>query len=309
MMIKRLCGTLLAVCILNGAAQAQAPSKIILGYGPGSAWAAAWIAQDRGIFKKNGLDIEFSFVSGGQVQAAALIADAVQIVGNNPVQILLADDAGAELVIIAGADGQTKANPYSGVAVNSTEIKAPADFVGKKVAVPGLQSIMHIAFQMWLKGKGVDPAKVTYIETQMQNMPDQLAAGQIDAAVSSPPFLSVLAAKPNAAVIHFTADLPQPDFLDAFYMAKREWVKAHPQALAAFRASIDEATDLINQDPEIVRPELVKYLKMKPEDAQTAALPNYFSKVTPAMMQFWIEATHEFGVVRQPLTVDDVLAK
>lgn len=308
-MIKCWLGVLFAAFMGCGAAQAQAPTKIILGYGPGSAWGAAWIAQDRGIFAKNGLDIQFSFVSGGQVQAAALISDAVTIVGNNPVQILLADDAGADLVVIAGADGQTKANPYSGVAVNKNEIKTPADFAGKKVAVPGLQSLMHIAFQMWLKDKGVDPTKVTYIETQMQNMPDQLATGQIDAAVSSPPFLSVLAAKPNASVIHFTADLPQPDFLDAFYMAKRDWVVAHPKELAAFRASIDEATDLIKKDPEIVRPELVKYLKMKPEDAQNAALPNFFSEVTPGMMQFWIDATHDFGVIHQPLKVDDVLAK
>lgn len=299
--------TLIAVCAFCVGAQAQ--TKIVLGYGPGSAWAAAWIAQDDGIFKKNGLDIDFSFVSGGQLQAAALISDAVQIVGNNPIQVLLADAAGADLVIIAGADGQTKANPYSGVAVNAAVIKTPADFVGRKVAVPGLQSIMHIAFQMWLKGEGIDPAKVTYIESQMQNMPDQLATGQIDAAVSSPPFLSVLGAKPNAKIIHFTAELPQPDFVDAFYMAKREWVDAHPQALKAFRASIAEATDMIVKDPEIVRPELVKYLKMKPEDAQKAALPNYFATVTPAMMQFWIDATREFGVVRQPLTVDDVLAK
>ncbi len=305
--MKQLFAALVAFAIFAGVAQAQ--TKVTIGYGPGSAWAGAWIAQDRGIFKKNGLDVNFSFISGGQVQAAALIADSVQIVGNNPIQILLADEAGANLLIVAGADGQSKAHPYSGVAINTALIKTLADFPGKKVAVPGLQSLMHIAFQMWLKMKGVDPAKVTYIESQMQNMPDQLATGQIDAAVSSPPFLDVLASKPNAKVIHFTAELPQPDFMDAFYMARRDWVAANPKALAGFRASISEATDMIIKDPEIVRPELVKYLKMKPEDAAKTTLPNFFADVTPAMTQFWIDATHEFGVTNGTLTVDDVLAK
>src|ERR1700758_4663709 len=153
--MKRTLLSIVALVSFVASAQAQAPEKIIFGYGPGSAWAAAWIAQERGIFKKNGLDVEFSFVSGGQVQAAALIADSVTIVGNNPIQIQLADEAGADLVIVAGADGQTKANPYSGVAYNTNTIAKPLDYVGKKVAVPGLQSLLHIAFQMWLKGKGV----------------------------------------------------------------------------------------------------------------------------------------------------------
>src|ERR1700749_812267 len=98
--MKRVWLSVVALSSLIASAQAQAAEKIILGYGPGSAWAAAWIAQDRGIFEKHGLDVEFSFVSGGQLQAAALIADAVTIVGNNPVQILLADESGADLVII-----------------------------------------------------------------------------------------------------------------------------------------------------------------------------------------------------------------
>jgi NitT/TauT family transport system substrate-binding protein len=309
--MRRIFLSIVALFSLVAGAQAegQAPEKIIFGYGPGSAWAAAWIAQDRGIFHKNGLEVEFSFVSGGQLQAATLIADAVNIVGNNPIQILLADESGADLVIVAGADGQTKENAYSGVAYNTKTIAKPSDYVGKKVAVPGLQSLMHIAFQMWLKTKGVDPKQVSFVETQMQNMPDQLATHQIDAAVSSPPFLDVLASKPDAKVLNFTAQLPQPDFVDAFYMAKREWTKAHPKALAAFRASIREATDMVVKNPEIVRPELVKYLKMKPEDAQKASLPNYFFDVTPPMMQFWIDAAHEFGVTRKTISVDDVLLK
>lgn len=83
--MKQLFAALVAFAIFAGVAQAQ--TKVTIGYGPGSAWAGAWIAQDRGIFKKNGLDVNFSFISGGQVQAAALIADSVQIVGNNPIQI------------------------------------------------------------------------------------------------------------------------------------------------------------------------------------------------------------------------------
>jgi hypothetical protein len=50
---------------------------------------------------------------------------------------------------------------------------------------------------------------------------------------------------------------------------------------------------------EIVRPELAKYLKMNPDDAQKASLPNYFSEMTSPMIQFWIDAAHEFGVTKR----------
>ena len=53
-------------------------------------------------------------------------------------------------------------------------IKTPQDFVGKRVAVPGLRGGTQIMFMEWLRENGVDPAKVTYVEVNYPQQADIL---------------------------------------------------------------------------------------------------------------------------------------
>src|ERR1700761_9326664 len=149
----------------------------------------AFVAKDQGIFAQHGLDVTLQFIAVGSNQPAALISGASQVAGLNPTIVLFADEGGADLQIIAGANGQAKEGSSGGaLARTGLEIKSPADFRGKKVAVPGLQSVIHIAFMKWLKDRHVDPNSVTYIETPINQMNDALKNGQVDIALPAAPF-------------------------------------------------------------------------------------------------------------------------
>ncbi|MBI3756335.1 MAG: ABC transporter substrate-binding protein, partial [Deltaproteobacteria bacterium] len=63
---------------------------------------AAWIAQEAGIFKKNGIEAELSFISGGGNVARALVSGDLQIGVLAPSNIVEATAGGADLVAIAG---------------------------------------------------------------------------------------------------------------------------------------------------------------------------------------------------------------
>src|ERR1700743_2709663 len=109
----------------------------------------AFVAKDQGIFLKHGLDVTLQFIAVGSNQPAALIAGTSQIAGLSPPIVLFAAVGGADIALAAGANiesaaaanDQSKQGTTGGALVRpEAKIATPADFNGKKVGVPGLQS-------------------------------------------------------------------------------------------------------------------------------------------------------------------------
>src|SRR4030095_11374575 len=98
-------------------------------------------------------------------------------------------EAGLGLVAITGASRVVKNNSVVSLVARSGEnIKSAADLKGKKVGVPGLNSMLHVLFQKWLLDNKVPLNQVTMIEAPFPQMNDMLKGGTIDAAVAIEPF-------------------------------------------------------------------------------------------------------------------------
>ena len=77
------------------------------------------------------------FIPVGLNQPAALIGGSSQIAGVNPSIVIFADEGGAEIQIIAGANGQAKSDSTNpALARAGTVIATPADFAGSASACP-----------------------------------------------------------------------------------------------------------------------------------------------------------------------------
>jgi NitT/TauT family transport system substrate-binding protein len=300
----------LAAALIAAAAAAHADTKIKIGYGPASAWIPAFVAKDQGIFAKHGLDASFEFIPVGSNEPAAMMAGAIDVGTLTPTILIFADEGGADLVAVAGAVVQTKDHPFGGVvAREGTNIKAPGDFRGKRVAVPGINSVMHIAFMKWLTDKGIDPKGVNFVETAMPQMNDAMQAGQIDAAVPVEPFLGrMVQTKVGYLVSPFPADLAKPAYIDAFYGMTRKAIAANPGLVAAFRASIVEATAWVAQHDAEARKTQVTYLHLPERVAMSVPLPTFTAEVTGAELQFWIDICRGLGLTKGTTKPGDLLA-
>lgn len=301
---------LFAAAAIVWSAAAQADSKLRIGYGPASAWVPAFVAKDEGIFAKHGIDASFEFIAIGSNEPAAMMAGTIDVGTLTPTILLFADEGGADLVAIAGAVVQTKDHPFGAVVARAgSGIKAPGDFRGKRVAVPGIDSVMHVAFMKWLEDKGVDPKSVTFVETAMPQMNDVMQAGQIDAAVPVEPFLGrIVQSKAGYVVAPFPADLAKPSYIDAFYAMRRKAIAADPAAVGAFRAAITEATEWVAHNEAAARRTQVTYLHLPEPVAMSVALPNFTSAVTREQLQFWIDTCRGLGITKGTTKIDDLLA-
>jgi NitT/TauT family transport system substrate-binding protein len=271
------------------------------------------VAKDQGIFTKHGLDVTMQLIPVGSNQPAALMSNSIQIAGLNPTIVLFAAEGGADIQVIAGANGQGRDPKLvtSGlVARNGAGIKAPADFIGKKVANPGLNSVLHIAFMKWLKDRGVDPNKVGHIEVAINQMNDVLKAGQVDAAVTTEPVMGFVQQSGTGYLVSpFVAELADPFTIYSFWGATRRYIEQNPKVIAAFRASIAEATGWIEKNEAEARKTQVTYLKMPEKVAMTVRLPTFTPTMTQAQMQFWIDACRDLGLIKGSVSADRLIAR
>lgn len=274
-------------CLVGASAFAQ--TKLQIGCTATTDCASAAVAVEDGIFKKNGLDAELILIALNSNIPAALMSNSLQIGGPTPSVFLQATDGGLDLVAVAGASSTAKATADSVaiVAKAGAPIKTAKDFAGKKVGAPGLGAFLHVLFRQWLVQNNVDPKSVSFVEVTFPTMNDVLKSGAVDAVVTAEPVLSrIIAAGTGTVVANFLADLPekQPQIL---YASTRSWADANPKAIAAFRASIEEAAAIVNRDPDKGRAAISRFTKIPLDVLKNMKLSVSDPTIAAAQLEWW----------------------
>jgi NitT/TauT family transport system substrate-binding protein len=150
-----------------------------------------WIAQDRGLFKKHGLDTEVITIQGGPLTVQALLGGSVQFIAGGASSPMEAKIRGADVVTVAIFINSL---PYT--LVSSASIKSPSQLKGKRFAVSRLGAVSDLSLRIALRNMGINPEK----EAVILGIGDQtsrfsaLRSGAVDATIISPP-LTVTARK------------------------------------------------------------------------------------------------------------------
>lgn len=167
------------------AASARAQDKVRIGLSAISATSGSiWVAEEKGLFKKHGLDAEVIIIGGGASRVvSSLIAGEIQF-----------SVGGGDAVIRAGlrgADGVLVASPMkTGLQrmMVRPEIKTPADLKGKSIAVTRFGSASHWVLQLFLRKWGMRTDDIKML--QLGSSPAMFASlekGGVDGAVFTIP--------------------------------------------------------------------------------------------------------------------------
>ena len=239
----------LALALLASPAAAD-PIKIKIACTATSDCASAMIATYDGIFAKHGLDAEMTLIGINTNIPPAIASGSIDIGGPTSPVFLQAVDGGLDLVAVAGASvmDPATADLVAVVQRKGLTMSKAADFVGKKVGVPGIGAYLDVLFRKWLIEGGVDPSKVNYVEVTFPNQNDTLKSGAVDAVVTAQPFISRIEGAGNGTVAaHYAAELNRKEPI-ILYAASRPWAQKNPDAVKAFREAISEAAAIVNTD-------------------------------------------------------------
>jgi NitT/TauT family transport system substrate-binding protein len=284
--------------IAAGAATSRADTKVRLAYTATGGFLSSFVAADQGFFKKRGLDVEFQLIGLNSNIPPAMVAGSTDIGGTTTTGLLQAVDAGIALVVVTGGAYTTKASTTGTLVarVNGGIVK-PADFVGRKIGVPGIGAILHVLTMNWLLENGVDPKKVTYVELGFLQMKDALQNGLVDAVVTADPTFSQIVRAGIGVEIGRIYRALKTETQGIVYSATAEWAASHADAVRAFHEANAEAAAFVPTHDSESRAVLAKYLHLTPEVANAVELTTTKADVTAAELQEIIDVMNRLGLL------------
>jgi NitT/TauT family transport system substrate-binding protein len=302
----------LAAMLPMGVAQASAQDLKTLNVGilKMAALTDAWVAQQNGIFKKNGLNVNLVEFRSGSEAVAAQQSGSTDIILSIPGTAMTAVERGFDLRAIFQNEVAKQAGPDSGaieVAVNSP-IKTLADLAGKRVAVSALHSQNTVGVQMLIKDAGVDLSNVQLLELPYPSQADGLRHKQVDAVATVDPYTTQLQSMGIGRVLswNYVATIPgQP--LGAWF-AKRAFIAKNADVIQRFNQSLKEAIDDLNADPQRARAAVVAFTGLNPTLVSSMPPVGWSYKVDPAKWQQVVDLMQKSGELRKPHKAEDFMA-
>src|SRR5918996_388830 len=146
--------------------------------------APLWVTQEKGFFRKYGLDVQAVLIESGTTSAQSLIAGDVAFAHMAGAAIMQSNLRGADAVMIAGVVNTLTFQLYT-----DKSITRPDQLKGKAVGVTRFGSSTDFAMRYAMEKYGLDPNKDLTI-LQLGNVPALLSAmeaGKIPGAMLSAP--------------------------------------------------------------------------------------------------------------------------
>lgn len=235
-------GSLLILCMaimvsaFAGVRFGAAQERIRVGLSSISATSGSiWVAEEKGLFKKHGVNVELIFIGGGAARVvSALLSGEIQFsVGGGDAVIRAA---------LRGADTVLAFSPMNrGLQrlISRPEIRTPAELKGKRVAITRFGSAGHWAFQLFVKKWGMRPEDFQLIQLEASPaMFANLEKGGCEAAVLTMPSFFVAEEKGFRT-------LADPAEMDIYYLQNsvdttRSYLKANRAQAIRFAKGLIE---------------------------------------------------------------------
>lgn len=210
-------------------------TKVTLGMVPWPAFELFYLADEEGIFEKNGLDVEIQEFSSTTDNSTAFVGGQLDFSTYASSESIPPFAEGADFKIVLLAD---KSNGCEGLVANS-KIKNVKDLKGKTVATQYC-SVDHLLLLTLLKENGMKIDDINMVDMSIESAGNTFMSGKCDAACIWDPYFSQ--AKDNGGnVLYSTAD--NPDIISDVLAASSDMIKNNPDVVQAMVKSYYEAAD------------------------------------------------------------------
>jgi NitT/TauT family transport system substrate-binding protein len=284
--------------------------KVAIGISGWTGFAPLTLANQAGIFKKNGLDVTIKkipqkdrhlAVASGDIQCAATTVETWISWNANGVatkQIFQLDKS-------YGADGMATRNDLASI----------KDLKGKTVAASAPGTAPYFTLAWMLKKNGLSVKDVTVVNLEPAAAAQAFVAGQNDAAMTYEPYLSTVRAAPDKGKIIATT-LDYPMIMDTFGCTPK-FLTENPKAAKALADSYFEAVALIEKDQaksyEIMGSDVkqsgeqfgnsAKYLRWQDKAANQKFFAGEFQTFTKEAADLLLE----IGIIKSIPKIDDLV--
>ncbi|MER5220784.1 ABC transporter substrate-binding protein [Streptomyces flaveus] len=270
--------------------------------------ATLYLAQDRGLFEKEGLDVRIQPVQQSIQALPALSKGQVDVIASaNYVTFLQAHEKGTLDVRVLAEGARVAPHMMDVLVPEDSDIKSLADLKGKKLAVNILNNIQSLTLNAILAKEGA--GRPVYRQIAFPQMGPALEKGQVDAVHAAEPFNSALQKDLNARVLIDGGSAPVESIPISGYVTTGPFAEKNPKTAAAFQRAIAAAAKIAKQDPSAIREQLPKYAKVTPDQAKAIRLPEYPETTDPGQLSRLTELMEKQGLLKKPVDPATLLVK
>ncbi len=256
------------------ATSAPSPVRLRLPFSQAAASNGAWfVAQEGGIFARNGLEVELINLGAGQVVQAALVSGEVVATASGGPAAVNAIAAGAN-VIIVGVSLDTLG--FQLVALS--QYASIPELRGATIGINRLGGLPHMVLRLMLRQGGVDTDHEAGV-IQIGQQPERVVAlrsGAIQATLLIPPF-GALVEQEGLRILADSADLGIA-YPNGALVMNRDWLRTERDTARRVLQSLLEGKRAFKSDRELAIRSLQRWLQIDDrallEDTHT-----YFSKI------------------------------
>ena len=249
----------LVTLLLSAQTWAQAPVRINWTAVTG-AQSGMFMAQQEGLFKKNGLEVELLHISSSSRGIQAILAGELAFSYMDGSNLTQANLKGANIALVAGA---TNRQVFS--LMSKPEIKRVADLRGKKIGITRIGSSTHTSALYALNSAGLKQNDYQILPlVEVPNILTALIAGQVDAGVVSPPTNS----RARKAGLNELMNLAKegPEFVSVAIGSSRSYIKANEDIVRRVVRSYAEGVQIFKNNKPAAQRMMQKYLRVKEQD-------------------------------------------
>ncbi|GAA3231503.1 ABC transporter substrate-binding protein [Actinocorallia longicatena] len=229
-----LSGALISACGGSGDEETPAgPAKITLGFSAWPGWFPWQIAQEKGLFAKNGVTVDLKYFDSYTDSLQALSTGAIDANSQTLNDTLASVSGGAKQTIVLVNDNSTGNDQI----IARPGIASLADLKGKTVAAEQ-GTVDHYLLLLALKKAGLTEKDITFKPLPTDAAAAAFASGQVDAVGVFAPFTTTALKLKGSKAIATSKDFPGaiPDHL----VVKRDLVeKQGPQVQALVQTWFD----------------------------------------------------------------------
>ena len=298
-------------------------NSIVVDAVPTADEAGLYIANQRGYFRQQGLNITIDPILGGEPGMAGLQSGKAQVIVGNYVSFILAqihhtyDSKSIDLRIIADGSHMQQGNQAIYVMPRS-RFKTVADLTKyhAKVGINTANNVGQVLFGALFKQDGLNLSGIDQIYEGFPAMIGDLAKGKLNAAWLPEPFGTIAQETIGAVTL---ADFNQgslQNFPIGAYIGTRQWVQSHPNTVAAFLRALKEGQQVADTDRAAVESALMDKANLTaayaaaPLQAATMTLDTYPLTMDVPAMQRVSDAMFEFGLepgLKQPYLIASMI--
>ena len=292
------------------ASDSSAQEKLTVSYSSVDAPSANWyIAQEKGFYKKYGMDVESIFIPASSTNVAVLVAGQIKFGNGTGGVIASAAVSGANLVAVACF---VNTLPYELIVQES--IKSKEQLKGKSIGISRIGSSSDVAARVLLKGLGLEPDKDVPI-IQVGGSSERAAAfrtGKI-AAFPAPPGVIHLAKGMPHRVLTSTADFPKPyPFPYICATTTKTYLASNRPTVKRLLMALTDAAHFFKTRKEESKKIIAKYTRQNDEAYLEAAYDINARLVerVPIVSREGMEIQLKEALARKPgvnLKVDDII--